>query len=207
MCLWRQMKSIPPIAKAGKFVHGANTPRSHLDPHHPSPIPSFEGCGCVGSSRGRTSHLPAAIFDYRSIVITWFSKKPGRTMYLGQQLPNRWAQNDTNPSSMVLRRDLYVYSVGWCCFSGCVEGYTKRLSGWMGCHHVRWYVSQRPGGVRSSPAQLWEGEIKGYTIELPVRLENALFNTTKLFYVLSIEKVTWSLTPCMSDMDHCLDSC
>jgi len=33
------MNSIPPIIKAGEFVHVTNTCRSHLDPHHPSPVP------------------------------------------------------------------------------------------------------------------------------------------------------------------------
>jgi hypothetical protein len=35
---------------------------------------------------------------------SWVLKKPVRTTYLGQ--------NYTNPSSMVLRRDSYVYSIG-----------------------------------------------------------------------------------------------
>jgi hypothetical protein len=73
---------------------------------------------------------------------------------------------------MVLRRDLYIYSVG-----GVLDGVDS-----VGALKGAQNTCTRPhGGVPSSPVQLWEGEIKGYTIELPARLEKALFDTTKLF--------------------------
>ena len=53
----------------------------------------------------------------------------------------------------------------------------------MGSHDVRRYLSQPSGGVRSSPAQLLKGDIQGYTMELPPRAKNTIFNTTKQFCV------------------------
>jgi hypothetical protein len=120
---WREMNSIPPIVKAGEFVHGANTPRSHLNPHSPPSIPFFECHECVGGGRGRTSHLPAAVSGHHIHCHHRFLKKPVKTMCLGQQLPYHWRQNDTNPSFMMLRRDLSagdgLEGIVYWCVRGC----------------------------------------------------------------------------------------
>ena len=73
-------------------------------------------------------------------------------------------------------------------FYGGVRG--ARGGGRAGCGAtgVRRYFSQPAGGVRSSPAQLWKRQIKGYNMVLPVKAENIIVNTTKHFYVSTSEK-------------------
>ena len=70
-------------------------------------------------------------------------------------------------------------------FYGGVRGVGGGGMALCGATGVRRYFSQPADGVRSSPAQLWKCQIKGYNMVLPVKAENIIVNTTKLFYAVS----------------------
>jgi hypothetical protein len=64
------MNSIPPITKAGKFVHGVITPRSQLDPHHPSLIPFLKVVDALTATEGGHPTSQRLFLAIASIVIT-----------------------------------------------------------------------------------------------------------------------------------------
>jgi len=68
-------------------IHRTSRPKTFAVPNHgnvmlhvltSSARGRVEGCGCIGGGRGRTSHLPVAVFGHRIHHHRGFSKKPVR---------------------------------------------------------------------------------------------------------------------------------
>lgn len=68
-------------------IHRTSRPKTFAVPNHgnvmlhvltSSARARVEGCGCIGGGRGRTSHLPVAVFGHRIHHHRGFSKKPVR---------------------------------------------------------------------------------------------------------------------------------
>jgi len=109
---WREMNSIPPIVKAGEFVHGANTPRSHLNPHSPPSIPFLNVMNVlvVAEVGHHTSQWPFPAIT--SIVITGSWKSLSQQCALDSNYPTTDIKTIRIPPPWC-RDGIWVLEMGW----------------------------------------------------------------------------------------------
>jgi hypothetical protein len=128
------MNSIPPIVKASKFVHVANTRRSHLNPHHPSSMPFLNVMNALVATEGGHHTSQWLFLAIASIVIT------GSPKSLSKQIP--WSANTLPLTSKRYKSLLhgvekgFVWAGDWvmASFSMDVFGGTKKAVAHSWCH-------------------------------------------------------------------------